>query len=94
MQLKPEHRQTISLVLATWILSGVLYLIPYHVFTGASTYVLVSVVRYSTPFTTTGPLCIDICSPVSKVQARSRLAAFAGVICASVEYRVPSSVPL
>ena len=43
MQLKPEHRQTISLVLATWILSGVLYLIPYHVFTGASTYVLVSV---------------------------------------------------
>ena len=45
MQLKPEHRQTISLVLATWILSGVLYLIPYHVFTGASTYVLVSVVN-------------------------------------------------
>lgn len=45
MQLKPEHRQTISLVLATWILSGVLYLIPYHVFTGASTYVLVSVIN-------------------------------------------------
>lgn len=45
MQLKPEHRQTIALVLATWILSGVLYLIPYHLFSGASTYVTVSVIN-------------------------------------------------
>ncbi len=45
MTLKPEHRQTIALVLATWILSGVLYLIPYHIFSGASTYVVVSVIN-------------------------------------------------
>ena len=43
MPLKPEHRQTISLVIATWTLSGVLYLLPYHIFSGASTYVIVSV---------------------------------------------------
>lgn len=45
MSLKPEHRQTISLVIATWTLSGVLYIIPYHIFSGASTYVTVSVVN-------------------------------------------------
>lgn len=45
MQLGPEHRQTLYLVAATWILSGVLYLIPYHVFSGASLYVTVSVIN-------------------------------------------------
>jgi hypothetical protein len=45
MPLKPEHRQTISLVAATWILSGVLYIIPYHVFSGAGVYVTVSVIN-------------------------------------------------
>lgn len=45
MQLKPEHRQTIYLVAATWILSGVLYIIPYHMFSGAGLYVTVSVVN-------------------------------------------------
>ena len=45
MPLRPEHRQTIALVIATWTLSGVLYLIPYHVFSGASLYVTVSVIN-------------------------------------------------
>lgn len=45
MPLKPEHRQTISLVAATWILSGVLYIIPYHLFSGAGLYVTVSVIN-------------------------------------------------
>lgn len=45
MPLKPEHRQTIALVVATWTLSGVLYIIPYHIFSGASTYVTVSVIN-------------------------------------------------
>jgi hypothetical protein len=45
MPLKPEHRQTISLVAATWILSGVLYIIPYHLFSGAGIYVTVSVIN-------------------------------------------------
>jgi sensor histidine kinase YesM len=45
MQLKTEHRQTLTLVIATWTLSGVLYLIPYHIFSGASAYVVVSVVN-------------------------------------------------
>jgi len=45
MSLKPEHRQTIWLVITTWTLSGILYLIPYHIFSGASTYVLVSVIN-------------------------------------------------
>ena len=45
MQLKAEHRQTLSLVVATWTLSGVLYIIPYHVFSGASTYVALSVIN-------------------------------------------------
>ena len=45
MPLKPEHRQTLYLVAATWILSGVLYLIPYHLFSGASFYVTISVIN-------------------------------------------------
>jgi signal transduction histidine kinase len=45
MQLRPEHRQTIYLVAATWILSGVLYLIPYHLFSGAGVYVTISVIN-------------------------------------------------
>jgi len=45
MKLKPELRQTVALVAATWILSGVLYLIPYHLFSGASLYVTVSVIN-------------------------------------------------
>jgi signal transduction histidine kinase len=45
MPLKPEHRQTLYLVAATWILSGILYLIPYHLFSGASLYVTVSVIN-------------------------------------------------
>ncbi len=45
MKLNTEHRQTLSLVLATWILSAVLYLIPYHLFSGASLYVVVSVIN-------------------------------------------------
>lgn len=44
MPLKPEHRQTIWLVITTWTLSGILYLI-ISIFGGASTYVLVSVVN-------------------------------------------------
>ncbi|RYD60201.1 MAG: hypothetical protein EOP58_16735, partial [Sphingomonadales bacterium] len=45
MKLNTEHRQTLSLVLATWILSAILYLIPYHIFSGASLYVIVSVIN-------------------------------------------------
>jgi len=45
MPLKPEHRQTLYLVAATWILSGILYLIPYHLFSGASFYVTISVIN-------------------------------------------------
>jgi len=44
MKLMPEIRQATYLVALTWILSGVLYLIPYQIFTGLSAYVLVSVV--------------------------------------------------
>ncbi len=45
MKLNTEHRQTLSLVLATWILSAILYLIPYHIFSGASLYVVISVIN-------------------------------------------------
>ncbi len=46
MKLKPEHHQTLYLIAATWILSGVLYIIPYHVFSGgAGAYVTVSVIN-------------------------------------------------
>jgi len=48
MQLKPEHRQTIYLVVTIWTLSGVLYIIPYHVFSGAGVYVTVSVINICT----------------------------------------------
>ncbi|WHU04032.1 histidine kinase [Sphingomonas sp. NIBR02145] len=44
MKLVPEIRQAAWLVALTWILSGVLYLIPFQVFTGLSAYVLVSVI--------------------------------------------------
>jgi sensor histidine kinase YesM len=45
MQLTSEHRQTLVLVIATWTLSGVLYLVPYHIFSGASIYVTMSVIN-------------------------------------------------
>ncbi|WP_447724067.1 sensor histidine kinase [Sphingomonas koreensis] len=45
MKLTPEVKQAAYLVAATWILSGVLYLIPYHIFSGISLYVLVSVLH-------------------------------------------------
>lgn len=45
MRLTAEHRQTLYLVLATWTMSGVLYLIPYHIFSGASAYVAISVIN-------------------------------------------------
>jgi len=45
MKLTAEHRQTLLLVIATWTMSGVLYLIPYHIFSGASVYVAVSVIN-------------------------------------------------
>lgn len=43
MKLKPEVRQALYLVGATWILSGVLYIVPYHIFSGVTLYVAVSV---------------------------------------------------
>ena len=45
MQLNTEHRQTLTLVIATWTLSAVLYLIPYSLFGDPSAYVAVSVVN-------------------------------------------------
>ncbi|NML08288.1 histidine kinase [Sphingomonas sp. G-3-2-10] len=46
MRLKPELRQAGILTLATWTLSGVLYLIPYHLFGGeAGLYVALSVLN-------------------------------------------------
>jgi signal transduction histidine kinase len=45
MTLKPEHYQTLVLIAATWTLSGVLYIIPYHVFSGAGVYVTISVIN-------------------------------------------------
>ncbi|MBY8825306.1 sensor histidine kinase [Sphingomonas colocasiae] len=45
MTLKPEHYQTLILIAATWILSGILYIIPYHVFSGAGVYVTLSVIN-------------------------------------------------
>jgi len=45
MKLTSEVRQAVYLVAATWILSGVLYLIPYHIFSGISFYVLISVIH-------------------------------------------------
>ena len=43
MKFTPEVRQALYLVAATWILSGILYLVPYHLFTGITPYVLISV---------------------------------------------------
>jgi len=45
MQLKAEHRQTLPLVIAIWTLSGMLYIILYHIFSSASTYVTLSVIN-------------------------------------------------
>jgi sensor histidine kinase YesM len=45
MQTGPDIRQTIYLVAATWVLSGVLYLIPYHIFTGTNAYIIASVIN-------------------------------------------------
>jgi hypothetical protein len=38
MELKPEIRQALYLVAATWILSGVLYIVPYHIFAVGSSH--------------------------------------------------------
>jgi signal transduction histidine kinase len=81
MPLKPEHRQTISLVIATWTLSGVLYLIPYHIFSGASTYVIVSVTNICVMGTL---LSWGVYWTVRKTRHRNmavRLAAMGAAVC-------------
>lgn len=45
MQLKPEHRQTIYLVVATWTLSGIFYAVPFQIFSGANIYVTISIIN-------------------------------------------------
>jgi hypothetical protein len=49
MRLAPDLRQAVYLTLATWMLSGSLYLIPFHVFQGgAGLYVVASVANICT----------------------------------------------
>ena len=45
MKLTTEHRQTLTLVVATWVLSAILYLIPYSLFGDPSPYVAISVIN-------------------------------------------------
>ncbi|QAY75844.1 sensor histidine kinase [Sphingosinicella sp. BN140058] len=72
---RTDLRQAIALTVATWTLSAILYLIPYHLFSGVTLYVFVTVLLICTLGTTLSAAIYMVVRATRRRHPAARLAA-------------------